>query len=488
MAISLYTSRILLQNLGIENFGIYAVAGSVAAIFTFLSEAFIEATQRFLLIEIGRGESKRINKVFIDCVNVHLIISLLVVILCETIGLWWFYNKLNIPEARFNAAMWCYQFSVLTIVIRIMSIPYTAVIIAYERMNIFAYVSLIEASFKLLIAYTISVILCDKLIVYAILFCAVQIILRCIYGGYCFRKFEISRYRFTFDNISTKKISRFAFWYLLQYIGLAMNGQGSKILLNMFGGPIANAAYGIGEQVSVALTQFRSNVQTAINPQITKSYSVGNISDMKTLINASTRYSFYILWIIFLPILLQTDFILHLWLGEVPRHSVIFVQLLGIIAIINALDNPMYVSIGAIGSLKKIVSLTSSLTMLAIPIAYLLLKQRYSIEVVAEVILATTVMVYLIHIIYMKRSIGLNIMEFITSTLLPILLIIPLTIIPIHLFTKILSSGFLSFSIITMTSLLLNCIVILIIGLNKNERKLLICYTNNIIENIRRRF
>lgn len=474
MAISLYTSRILLQNLGVENFGIYAIVGSIAAIFTFLSEAFIEATQRFLLIEIGRGDTKSINKVFIDCINVHLIISFLVVVLCETIGLWWLYNKLNIPDAKFNAALWCYQFSVITIVIRIMSLPYNAIIIAYERMNVFAYVSLIEAFLKLLIAYIISTILWDKLIVYAVLFCAVQIILRCIYGIYCFHKFEATHYSFIFNKLSIFNIGKFAFWYLLHYISLAINGQGSKVLLNIFGGPVANAAYGIGEQVNNALTQLRSSIQTAINPQITKSYSVGNINDMKSLINVSTRYSFYILWMILLPILLQTRFILHLWLGEVPEHTIAFVQLLAMIAAINALDNPMIISIAAIGRLKKVVSLTSCLSMLVIPISYLLLRHGYVIETVSQVLLLTTITIYIIHIVFIKINIGLNIIKFITSSLFPIFLIIIITFYPTYLLNGILSEHFTSLVIITFISLLLNCITIFSIGLKRSEQKKLI--------------
>lgn len=474
MAISLYTSRILLQNLGVENFGIYAVAGSVAAIFTFVSEAFIEATQRFLLIEIGRGDNKSINKVFIDCVNVHLIISLLIILLCETIGLWWFCNKLNIPEARFNAAMWCYQFSILTTVTRIISMPYTAVIIAYERMNIFAYISIIEALFKLIIAYIISTILWDKLIIYAILFCSVQLILRCIYNGYCLRTFEVTRYKFSFDKRSTLKIGKFAFWYLLQYISISLNAQGSKILLNMFGGTIANAAYGIGEQVSNALTSFRSNIQMAINPQITKSYSIGNIKDMNMLISASTRYSFYILWMILLPLFFQTEFILHLWLGEVPEYTVSFVRILAIIAVINAVDNPMYVAIAAMGKLRKIVTLTSCLAMLAIPISYILLKQRYDITTVAQAILWATITIYIIHIIYMKNIV--NILKFVKVTLWPICFIIFITTPPIYLLTEIVNKGLFSFGAIILISLLLNSIAIFTIGLKKDERKSLIGY------------
>lgn len=474
MAISLYTSRVLLQNLGIENFGIYAVVGSIAAIFTFLSEAFIEATQRFLLIEIGRGDTKSINKVFIDCINVHLMISFCVIILCETIGLWWLYNKLNIPEARFDAALWCYQFSVITIVIRIMSLPYNAVIIAYEKMDVFAYVSLIESFLKLAIAYVISIILWDKLIVYAILFCIAQIILRCIYGIYCFNKFEVTHYSFSFNKLSIFNIGKFAFWYLSHYISLAMNVQGSKVLLNMFGGPIANAAYGIGEQVNTALTQFRSNIQMAINPQITKSYSVNNINNMRSLINISTRYSFYILWIILLPILLQTKFILNLWLGEVPEHSVAFVRLLAMVAIINALDNPMIVSIAAIGRLKKVVSLTSCLSILAIPISYILLRHGWVIETVVQVILFTTITVYVIHIVFMKINIGLNIIKFITSSLFPILLIIFTTFYPTYLLSRTLSEHFTSFTIITFASLSFNCIAIFTIGLKRSEQNKLI--------------
>ena len=302
MLVALYTSRIILQRLGVLDYGIYNLVSTVVMIFLFLNNMLSEATQRFIIYEIGGGNKEKVNKYFINSVNLHLIISIIILLLCETVGIWLFYNKLDIPLDRRDAAMWAYQISILTSIIGILSVPYNAIIISYERMTAFAYISIIEVLLKLLIAYLISVVRYDHLIVYATLLCFVQIIIRFVYYFYCVKSFEAARYKLSYDKLALKEMISFSSWYVLGYIGLVMNNQGIKVLLNIFFGPIINAAIGVAEQVQNVLTSLRSNFQIAINPQITKSYARHDYENMQSLIFASTKYSFYIFWIFAFPI------------------------------------------------------------------------------------------------------------------------------------------------------------------------------------------
>ena len=424
MLVALYTSRIILQRLGVLDYGIYNLVSTVVMIFLFLNNMLSEATQRFIIYEIGGGNKEKVNKYFINSVNLHLIISIIILLLCETVGIWLFYNKLDIPLDRRDAAMWAYQISILTSIIGILSVPYNAIIISYERMTAFAYISIIEVLLKLLIAYLISVVRYDHLIVYATLLCFVQIIIRFVYYFYCVKSFEAARYKLSYDKLALKEMISFSSWYVLGYIGLVMNNQGIKVLLNIFFGPIINAAIGVAEQVQNVLTSLRSNFQIAINPQITKSYARHDYENMQSLIFASTKYSFYIFWIFAFPIFFQVSNILKFWLGNVPMYAADFVNLLLIVALMNTLSNPLVVSIGAIGRLKKITLIQSFFSILVMPISYVLLKNGFTFVYPLYVYIIILIINYFISLLFLSRKIKLKFRRFVMKSWIPMIFVV----------------------------------------------------------------
>ena len=289
MAVSLYTSRVVLQALGVEDFGIYNVVGGVVAMFGFLNAAMSSSTQRYLTFELGRGDMSRLRTVFCTSVNIHALISLVIVLLAETIGLWFFYQKMIIPEERLNAAMWVYQFSVLSSVVMVMNVPYNASIVAHERMSAFAYISILEVLLKLLIVFLLQVVCWDRLAFYAFLVFLVQLGIRFIYGIYCRKHFKETAFRWLWDKVMFREMLSFAGWNLWGNCAGVAFTQGINLLLNMFFGPVVNAARGIAVQVQSAVQQFSLNFQTAVNPQITKSYAVQDYGYMHSLIFRSSN-------------------------------------------------------------------------------------------------------------------------------------------------------------------------------------------------------
>lgn len=349
MLVSLYTSRVVLDTLGVEDYGIYNVVGGVVAMFGFINGAMSTSTQRYLTFELGRGDFECLHKVFSTAVIIHALISLLVVFLAETVGLWFFYHKMVIPEMRLNAAMWVYQFSVLATVVMIMSVPYNASIIAHERMSAFAYISVLEVVLRLLVVYLLQIGHLDKLALYAVLIFMVQLGIRILYGIYCSRHFEETRFRWLWDKILFREMLGFAGWNLWGNCAGVAFTQGVNLLLNMFFGPVVNAARGIAVQVQAAISQFSINFQTAMNPQITKSYAVQDYAYMHSLIFRSSKFTFYLLLLFSLPVMLETEAILRLWLGTVPEYTVIFIRLMLCVTIVDSVANPLMVSASATG-------------------------------------------------------------------------------------------------------------------------------------------
>ena len=327
MAVSLYTSRVVLNTLGVEDYGLYNVVGGFVAMFSFFNAAMASATQRYMNFELGRGDNARLHKVFCTSINIHAIISGVVLLLAETVGLWFVYTKLSIPPERFSAALWVYHASVLASVVMVMSIPYNAAIIAHERMGAFAYISVLEVTLKLLIVYMLVVTDIDKLKLYAVLMLLVQLLIRLIYGRYSGRNFAETHYRRMWDGALFREMTGFAGWNLFGNIAAVAFTQGLNVLLNMFFGPTVNAARGIAVQVQNAIKGFCVNFQTALNPQITKSYASDDMAYMHKLIFTSSKFSYYLLLLLSLPVILETPVILKWWLGIVPGHTVAFVRL-----------------------------------------------------------------------------------------------------------------------------------------------------------------
>lgn len=349
MAVSLYTSRVVLNALGVEDFGIYNVVGGVVAMFSVLSGSLSAAISRFITYELGKGNQENLNKIFSSAVTIQLILSGIIILLAETIGMWFLNAKMNIPEVRMEAANWVFQFSILTFAINLISIPYNASIIAHEKMSAFAYISILEAVGKLTIAYLITIAPIDKLIFYAILMCVVALVVRFTYGNYCKRHFSECTYHFVWDKQLLKQMFGFAGWNFIGASSAVLRDQGGNVVINLFCGPAVNAARGIASQVNNAVNQFVVNFMTALNPQITKSYAAGNKEYMMTLIFQGARLSFYMLLLLSLPILVNTHYILVLWLKIVPEHAVFFVQLILIFALSESISQPLITAMLATG-------------------------------------------------------------------------------------------------------------------------------------------
>lgn len=293
MLISLYTSRVILQTLGVKDYGIYNVVGGVVTMFSILSGSLSAAISRFITYELGKGDTKKLSTIFSSVVNIQIGLSLIIVLLAETIGLWFLNVKMNIPADRMYASNWVYQLSILTFVLGLISVPYSAVIVAYERMSTFAYIGIFETTAKLVVVYMLLLFTCDKLILFATLMAMIALIIRFIYGVYCKRHFEECNYKFVYDNTLFKKMFSFAGWNFLGAGSALLMSQGVNILMNMFFGVTLNVARGIANQVDNAVQQFVNNFTTAINPQITKSYATDNLSYMHQLVSVGSKYSFF---------------------------------------------------------------------------------------------------------------------------------------------------------------------------------------------------
>ena len=385
MGISLFTSRVILQTLGVEDYGISSVVGGVISMFTFINAAMVSSTQRYLNFELVRGDANQLRSVFSTSLQIHALIALAIIVLSETVGLWFLNEKLVIPEARMTAAMWVYQCSILSCAVSIMSTPYNAVIVAHEKMSAFAYISILDVSLKLLVVYLLVVLPFDKLIILAILNLLVQLFIRYIYTLYCHRHFPESYFQFWFNMTLFKEMFGFAGWSFWGNLAAILYTQGLNMMLNIFFGPIVNAARGIAVQVQSAVQQFVGGFQTALNPQITKNYASNNLPQMHSLMFRSARFSFLLLFFLSLPVLMETNFILTLWLKTVPDDAVIFTQIMICISLIYTTANPCIIANQATGKVKIYQMVVGGILLLILPISYVVLKlgaPAYSVFIV----------------------------------------------------------------------------------------------------------
>lgn len=474
MGVSLFTSRVVLQALGVEDYGVYNVVGGVITMFTFITSAMVSSTQRYLNFELASGNIKRLRSVFNTSLQIHILIAVVIIILGETVGLWFLLNKLIIPEGRMIAAMWVYQCSILACAISILSMPYNADIIAHEKMSAFAYISILEVSLKLIIVYLLYVLPFDKLILYALLILFVQLFIRFIYSIYCHRHFEESHFRLYIDRVLLKEMSGFAGWSFCGNLASILFTQGLNIMLNIFFGPVVNAARGIAVQVQSAVQQFVGGFQTAINPQITKNYAVGNITQMHLLMFRSARFSFLLLFFISLPVLLETDFLLNIWLKTVPQDTVIFTQIMICVSLLYTISNPCMIANQATGNVKRYQMIVGGFLLSILPVSYFVLclgAPAYSVFIVHFVIESTA---QVIRMYLLKKLIDLPIVQYIKHIYMPLISTVLISIIMPLMVHMMLDVGWLRFIVVGLTSSFSVGFSSLIIGLTKNERSFLI--------------
>lgn len=471
MVVNLYTSRVILESLGVEDYGIYNVVGGVVAMFNFISGSLTAATQRYITIELGKGGRGNLQKVFSASLQLHAILSLIIVIVAEPIGIWFIQNKLMIPSERIVAAMWIYQLSVLSMVVMFMSVPYNGLIVAHEKMSAFAFVSIVDAVIRLLIAY--SLLACesyDKLIVYGILMFIAQLINRCCYTMYCKVKFRNCRFKTCRDKRLMLDMGHFASWSVFGNLAFVAYTEGLNLLLGMFFMPVVNAARGIAVQVQSAINAFVTGFQTAINPQITKSYAAGNILYMVSLVFRSSKLSYYLLMVLTLPIMIEPDFILNLWLKTVPCYTIPFLRIILVTTWINSVANPLIISVKATGKVRMYESTVGTLMILILPVSYIFLKLHYPPITVFVVHLFFECIAMLFRIWNTKQLIGFSFSDYFNKVILRILIVTIFSVIaPVCISLYIDQHSFRSFLIILLVSLFSSCLSIYLLGLSKEE-------------------
>lgn len=474
MAVQLYTSRVVLNTLGVEDYGIYNVVGGVVMMFGFLNSAMTTSTQRYITYELGCGNIQRLKQVFVTSVNIHIFISLLIVILGETVGLWFLTEKMVIPATRMTAAMWVYQLSILTTVIAIMSYPYNAAIVAHEKMSAFAYISVIEVVLKLLVVYLLVLGEFDKLILYAILITAIQLFIRFCYSRYCARHFPETKYELSIDKSLFREMLGFAGWNLWGNLAGILFSQGLNLLLNMFFGPVVNAARAVAVQVQNAIHQFSANFQMALNPQITKTYAAGRLDEMHHLIYRSSKFTFFLLFTLCLPVLIETPAILEIWLKTVPDYTVIFLRLMIITMIIDSTANPLMVSAAATGKVKLYQSVVGGILLMIVPISYIVLRLGGEPWSVFVVHLCVCCIAYVARLFIIRPMVKLQVGQFFRQVIVRCIIVGALSsILPVVL-NVMANQNMLTSIFVIIISMLSSAIFSFFVGLDTHERDVVV--------------
>ncbi len=470
MGVSLYTVRVVLKILGVEDYGIYTVVGGLVTMLSFLSGTMGTASQRFLAFELGQKNYERLKKTFSITVIIYILIAGVILLLAETVGLWFLNNKMIIPIERKDTANFVYQFSILTFMITMFSIPYNAAIIAHERMNVYAYVSIIEVSLKLLVVYLLDVFYYDKLKLYAVLLFINSTIITYIYISYCRSRFKECRFSFYWDKELFRKIVSFSGWNLFGALASVSSNQGVGIVLNIFFLPVVNAAQSLAYQVNGAINLVVANFVSAVNPQITKYYATGERNKVVDLVFKGSKLSYFLLLFLSVPILLETNFVLSTWLGDIPVYTVIFTRLLVIVALIDSLSGTIVGAALATGKIKKYQIIVGGIRLFNLPILFILLQFGFPPPTAMYIAIPISVVSLFYRIRFLREMIGFSLKNFIKEVIIKVILCTLFTyIIPLLIIYKM-DYGLLRFVLVLILGLLSAFFSVYFVGLTENER------------------
>lgn len=430
IVVGLYTSRVVLATLGVEDYGVYGVVGGITSMLGFLNASMSGATSRFLTFELGRGDKKRLENTFSSAMIVHMGIAAVVLVLAETVGLWFLCHKLVIPPERMTAAHWVYQLSILSSMLAITQVPYNATIIAHENMNVYAYVEILNSVLKLLIVYLLTIGDFDKLILYAVLMLAVSVTVMMTYRIYCVRHYSESHFHWVWDKTHLKPLLSFSGWDLYGNMSVTVRQQGINFLINMFFGVVFNAASSIATTVNGMVTGFAYNLIQAFRPAIIKEYAAGNIKEMEIMIGNAAKYTVLLFGCMLTPLIFELPFVMELWLGNVPEKAVDFCRLLLIASLFNLINNVIGIGIHATGNIKRISLVTGSLIFACVPFVYLLFEFNFNIDWAYIILINNTIMVLITNTIILKIQISeINISKIYKDVLQSILIVSLATIV-----------------------------------------------------------
>lgn len=484
MLVSLYTSRVILAALGVEDYGIYDVVGGLVSMFAMISNSLSAAVSRFLTFELGKGNTVGLQKVFSTALYIHLCLAGIIILLAESLGIWFLNSQMNIPENRIYAANWVFQASLISFVFGVTSVPFNASIISHEKMGVFAFIGIFDVIMKLLIVLFVaySGLSFDRLIVYSLLLVGVSLTIQITYIIYCKRTFKECIFRPEFDKKYWKEVCSFAGWNFIGCTAGLLKDQGVNILLNIFIGPVANAARGIANTVNSALSSFARNFMTAINPQITKSYASGEFDYMNNLVERGSRFSFYIIMILTYPILFETEFILKLWLYNYPVYSVHFVQLSLILSMIGVLSNTLITLQLATGVIRNYQLAVGGVLLANFPLSYTALKHGIPAECVYIIAIIVEIFCMFLRLIFLKKMINFNPTLYLKNVCWNILKVSSVSIIPPAIVYHIMEDSCTRFIIICITCIVICSASIYLIGCSPTERNFIILKVRQTIQ------
>lgn len=484
--LALYTSRKILEIIGVEDFGIYNVVGGVVVMLTFLNGSMAVATQRYLTIELGKNDMNAYNKIFSMACIIHLVMALLILVAAETLGLWFLNTYLNIPLERMFAANWVYQASILMVMLGVVQTPYNASLMAHERMGVYAYVGMGVSVFRLLIVFLLLAVTYDRLIVYAFLLFLVQLISAWIYKRYCTLHYKECKFHWIWDKELFRSMLGFTGWNLFGTIAWILKDQGSNMLMNIFGGPLINAARSVSYQVSNAVQNLVNGFNTAVNPQLTKNYASEDKEDLYRLMFSSSRISFYLLLLIALPVMIEIPYLLHLWLVEIPEYTILFTRIILLEALLNTLSGTLVTSLLATGNIKWYQIIVGSIMLLNVPISYLLLKLGFSIETPLIVSLAIILISISVRLWFCNHQLSMNIPAYLHQVIKPIIIVSTLSSIFPLFFFEIMECSFIRLIVIFVISTLFVFISVYFWGISQDERLFLYAFIKKYVESFRK--
>ena len=423
MLVSLFTSRVVLRNLGVENYGIYNVVGGFVSMFAVISGAQSSSISRFLTFELGKGDKEKLSLIFSTSVNIQLLMGVLIFIVGESFGVWFLNYKMNIAEHNLYAANWVLQFSIGSFLLSLITLPYTASIIANEKMSSFAYISMIEVLLKLGIVYLLNITSHDKLTLYSFLLFVVSVITTVIYVVYCRISFPECSYKFRYDKSLAKEMTKFAGWSFLTNGAYIFNTQGVNLLINLFFGVVVNAARGIAFQIEQTIVNFVNNFTVALNPQIIKTYAQGDKKAMFSLICRGAKFSYLLLFCLALPLLFETNIVIRLWLTIVPEHTVSFFRLSIIGTMLTILGNTGYTACMATGNIKKYVIIITTIGSLVFPITWVLYKLGLAVESCYYVYIFIYIVLLFVRLFIMKGLLNFSPLLFVREVLFKVVIV-----------------------------------------------------------------
>lgn len=470
MLVTLYTSRVVLNTLGVTDYGIYNVVGGVVMMFSVISGSLSSSISRFITYELGHGDSEKLKRIFCTSVNIQISISLVIFVLAELLGGWFLNTKMNIPVERLSAANWVLQCSLLSFIINLISVPYNACIIAHEKMSAFAYISILEAALKLAVVYMLLVSPYDKLVTYAILLVIVALFIRLTYGQYCKRHFEESHYKFVYDKSLVKEMTNFASWSFLGNGAYILNVQGVDMLINVFFGVTLNAARGVATQVQNAVMQFVNNFTVAVNPQITKSYAAGEREYMNKLVCRGARFSFFLLLLFVVPIVCEADYILRLWLGLVPEYAPTFLRLTLFASLMMLLGNSMMTAILATGNIRRYQLWVTIVGCLVFPLTWIAFKLGFPPETTYVIFIVIYFLLVFVRLYIAKGLLNFPVRLYLTDVILRISMVSVISFILPLLVIYNIEEGFLRLCLTCIVALLSTTLTIWLLGLQVVER------------------